>query len=133
MTAEQPSHVRSIVESRSGRTKNRRMVAQGKPTIIVPHGFNWAAMLFGPFWAAFKAFWPAAIALAVINFGLRFVAREVSAAGFSTVALSITVVHIGVTVVVGFYANELYAAYLAAKGYKVSAEPDKAAPERVVS
>jgi hypothetical protein len=128
---EHSSPAQLVVESKNGRTNERKMVSEGKPTIIVPRGFNWAAMLLGPFWAAFKAFWPAAIALAVINFGLRMVAREVLASGYSFVALSISMVQIGIAVVVGFYANNLYAAYLAAKGYKVSAEPDEAAPVKV--
>jgi hypothetical protein len=133
MTTEHPSPAQTIVESKNSRAKKRTMVAEGKPPIIVPRGFNWAAMLLGPFWAMFKAFWPAAIGLAVINLGLRMVAREVLASGYSLVALSISIVQICIAIVVGFYANQLYAAYLAAKGYKVSAEPDVAAPAKVAS
>ena len=120
MSSKQCDTAKSNVDPKCVFSKQRTMIAEGKQPIVIKFGFNWLAMIFGPFWAAFKSFWPAAIALAVVNYGLRLLSHEFIDAGYPAVGLSIGIVQVGIAIIFGFYANILYATYLSFRGYKVA-------------
>lgn len=88
--------------------------------VVIKGGFSWVAMIFGPFWAMFKGFWPAAIALGIINYGLHAGAKEASHSGYPFVGLSIFVIQIAIAILFGFYANRLYVIFLLSLGYELS-------------
>jgi len=102
-------------------SKVRTMIAEGRPTIRVGKGFNWPALVLGPIWAIYKSFWPAAAALVVIYGGLRMIASQATQSGYPFLNLLALLAIVAIAILVGFYANVLYAAYLTTKGYRVSA------------
>ena len=97
----------------------RTMIAEGKPKLIVLKGFNWAALIFGPFWALAKSFWPAAILLIVIHGVLNMLRGEMRSAGYLFLAWAVATFQLVLVIIFGAMANNLYAAYLSSKGYKV--------------
>lgn len=101
--------------------KVRVWAAEGKPTILVKKGFSWPAFLFGPFWAIYKSFWPAAIVLVVVHLTLKMLYDEVRSVGYPLLSWSIATVRLVLVILFGAWANKLYAAYLSTKGYKISA------------
>jgi hypothetical protein len=82
--------------------------AQSAP-LLVPEGFSWGALIFGPLWLAVHAAWiPAALVLAV-DLGLGFVPRPLG-----------PVLEIAAAVMTGLYGNDLRRWSLAMRGWLLS-------------
>ncbi len=61
--------------------------AQAAALCVLPAGFSWAALLFGPFWLAAKGLWLRAAALAAVYAGLGLAAS----AGYLSAAAELAV------------------------------------------
>ncbi len=70
--------------------------------ILVAEGFNWAAFVFGPFWALFKKLGWVALGLLLLSLGIGLVGKALIADPPVQVAISL-----GVATIVGFLANDL--------------------------
>jgi hypothetical protein len=70
--------------------------------ILVAEGFNWAALVFGPFWALFKKLWWVALGLVLLNLGIGLAGKAFIADPQVQLAVSL-----GVASIVGFLANDL--------------------------
>jgi len=79
---------------------------------IVAEGFNWPALLFGPFWALWHGMWKTAIALLVLGMVIGGIA---TAAGLAPDGVSVLqfLVQIGL----GLWGNDLRRLALARRGY----------------
>lgn len=93
-------------------SKVRTMIAEGRPTILVGKGFNWPALGRRLIRAIYKSFWPAAAALVVIYGGLRMIASQATQSGYPFLNLLALLAIVAIAILVGLYANVLYAAYL---------------------
>lgn len=69
--------------------------------VLVPEGFNWAAAVFGPFWALWHGMWRTAIALLVLSLA---VSGAVFLAGM-TDAVDMTL-SLAVQAAIGLWAND---------------------------
>ncbi|NKB49279.1 MAG: DUF2628 domain-containing protein [Alphaproteobacteria bacterium] len=85
--------------------------SDGDPVIIAER-FNWAAFLFGPFWALWHGMWRTAIVLLVI---------AVAVGGFGALAGVaadlVSAVQILIQIAIGLWANDLRRAALSRRGY----------------
>ncbi len=75
--------------------------------MFVPDGFNWAAAVFGPFWALVNRMWVVAILLGVVGI----------LAGLLPPMLAV-VTNVGLLLVAGIFAADLRAWSLARRGYR---------------
>ena len=70
--------------------------------ILVAESFNWAAFVFGPFWALAKNLWWVALGLVLLNLGVGLAGTAFI--GDPAVQFAIG---LGVAIIIGFLANDL--------------------------
>ncbi len=80
--------------------------------VLVGEGFNWAALIFGVFWALWNGMWRTAIVLVVIGAAVGAIA---ALAGLTPNAA--TLLQILVQVGLGLWGNDLRRLALARRGY----------------
>ena len=86
--------------------------ASDADVVLVPEGFNWFALIFGPFWALWHGMWRTAIALVVIGAVLGGLGALIGVEP-DVVSVFQFLVQIGL----GLWGNDLRRAALARRGY----------------
>jgi hypothetical protein len=86
--------------------------ASDSSVMLIAEGFNWYALIFGPFWALWQGMWRTAIVVLVIGTALGGLAALAGLAPNGVSVLQI-LVHVGL----GLWGNDLRRAALARRGY----------------
>jgi hypothetical protein len=80
--------------------------------VLIAEGFNWYALIFGPFWALWHGMWRTAIVLLVIGAAIGGVG---ALAGLAPDAVSVS--QVLVQIALGLWGNDLRRSALARRGY----------------
>jgi hypothetical protein len=77
-------------------------LAGDQDLVLVTESFNWAAFVFGPFWAVAKNLWWVALSLILLNLGVFF-----AGAAFIGDLAAQFAISLGLAIIVGYLANDL--------------------------
>lgn len=86
--------------------------ASDSEVVLIAEGFNWAALIFGPFWALWHGMWRTSIVLLVIGAAIGGLGALVDLAPDG-----VSVFQILVQVGLGLWGNDLRRTALARQGY----------------
>ncbi|MCB9927903.1 MAG: DUF2628 domain-containing protein [Alphaproteobacteria bacterium] len=82
--------------------------------ILVPEGFAWWAVAFGPLWFLWQGLWASAIGLALLQTGLTMAAEALVGPGAATVPA------LGLALLVGFTARDWRRWRLERRGWRLA-------------
>ena len=80
--------------------------------VVLPEGFSWWALLFGPFWFLFHGLWASAILLVLVHMAFAGAGQHFGIAEPVSGAVSLAV-----SVLVGFNARDWWRLMLSRQGY----------------